>query len=76
VDSVTYLLIADGSSDVVLQHIINWLLRDLLPDASIEANFCEPAMLKTRPAGGRPVIMENQRVSETICQHQYCIHSS
>jgi hypothetical protein len=51
VKSVNYLLIADGSSDVILQHIINWLLRDLLPEISIEANFCEPAMLKPRPAG-------------------------
>jgi hypothetical protein len=52
---VRYLLVADGSSDKALQYIINWLLRELLPETPIEAFFSDPHLLGSTPANKNPI---------------------
>lgn len=38
-----YLLISDGSSDCCLLHVIDWLLRDLVPTLEVSAIWADPA---------------------------------
>lgn len=37
-----YLLITDGSSDKCLLHIIDWLLRDLVPSEELQSQWADP----------------------------------
>lgn len=58
---VRYLLVADGSSDKVLQYIINWLLRELLPDTPVESFFSDPRMLGSIPTDKNPLQSKIER---------------
>jgi hypothetical protein len=58
---VRYLLVADGSSDKALQHVINWLLRELLPHTPIEAFFSDPRMLGSTPPDKNPLQWKIER---------------
>lgn len=40
-DKITFTLLADGSSDKVLIHIIRWLLNDLYPKMTVSLQFAD-----------------------------------
>ncbi len=60
-----YTLLADGGSDRVLLHTIDWLISDLLPKIPVQGNFADFSGYKQPP----PFNKLDQRIEAAILQY-------
>jgi Domain of unknown function (DUF4276) len=59
---IRYTLLCDGTSDKALIPIISWLIRDLLPDVSVQSQYADFGLLRKPP----PLSALDQRMEKAV----------